>query len=93
MIAAASLQVSADQCGVNVSDVVKKCKDYVQRGAGRKAPSKDCCGVVKGADVNCACKSLLTPDIQAIIDMDSVVYVGRTCGVSFPAGMHCGREY
>ncbi|CAN1266382.1 hypothetical protein LINPERPRIM_LOCUS12538 [Linum perenne] len=78
------------QCGVNVSDVVAKCKDYVKKGAGRKAPSKECCGVVKGADVKCACKSLLTPDIQAIINMDNVVYVGRSCGLSFPAGMKCG---
>ncbi|CAN1751117.1 hypothetical protein LINPERHAP1_LOCUS4238 [Linum perenne] len=78
------------ECGVNTGDVINNCQTYVMKGGPKTAPSKQCCAAIKGADITCACKNILTPAIQNLIDMGHAVYVGRTCGLKIPAGMKCG---
>ncbi|CAI0412830.1 unnamed protein product [Linum tenue] len=77
-------------CGVNIPDVATDCKDYVWKGSEQQDPSPPCCKDIEGADVGCACKKLLTAEVQSLLDMNHVVYVGRKCGLSIPKGTKCG---
>ncbi|CAI0449947.1 unnamed protein product [Linum tenue] len=80
----------ARTCGVDVQGVAEECTDYVKKGSKQRDPSPQCCTAIGGADIGCACKKLLTPDVQSLLDMNNVVYVGRKCGISIPKGTKCG---
>ncbi|KAH7560689.1 hypothetical protein ACOSP7_017005 [Xanthoceras sorbifolium] len=81
-------QVSA-QCGVNFSQLVSQCSQYVTIPGPKIPPSEGCCTVLKPIDIPCACK-YVTPDIEKLVSMDKAVYVGRTCGLKIEPGTKCG---
>ncbi|CAL1362187.1 unnamed protein product [Linum trigynum] len=93
LLVVATLLVAAEaECGVDVGNVVSSCGQFVSKGGPKTPPSPQCCNALNGADVPCACKNLLTPTIQGLIDMNKAVFVGRSCGLSIPAGMKCGSK-
>ncbi|XP_010521543.1 PREDICTED: uncharacterized protein LOC104800444 [Tarenaya hassleriana] len=77
------------QCGLSLPDLVAKCEQFVMGGGPKVPPSAECCGAVKGANVPCVC-SLVTPSLEKLVNVEKVVYVARTCGLTVPAGMKCG---
>lgn len=79
------------QCHVNVHDLISKCSKYVKKSGPQKDPSKECCDVVKKIDLPCACKHV-TKDIEKIVSMKKVVYVGEFCGIKLRYGMKCGSK-
>ncbi|KAK8655163.1 hypothetical protein V6N13_107753 [Hibiscus sabdariffa] len=80
--------VSAD-CVTSIPSLVSKCSQYVKIPGPEVQPSMDCCDVVKSLDVPCICK-FVTPELQKLISMEKVVFVGRSCGLTVPPGMKCG---
>ncbi|KAJ1295872.1 hypothetical protein BS78_01G256200 [Paspalum vaginatum] len=62
------------------------CYNYVQEGRPTMRPSSNCCATLMGlTNVPCVC-DYLGSDID--VDLDKVLYVGRSCGVTIPRG--CG---
>ncbi|CAL1391057.1 unnamed protein product [Linum trigynum] len=90
LLAITTLGADARTCGVDVPGVADECTDYVKKGSKQRDPSPQCCTAIGGADINCACKKLLTPEVQSLLDMNNLVYVGRKCGISIPKGTKCG---
>ncbi|KAK2662842.1 hypothetical protein Ddye_001416 [Dipteronia dyeriana] len=82
-------QVSAQLCGVNLSQLGSQCSVYISISGPKTPPSEGCCSVVKTIDVPCAC-AFITPDVEKRISMDKAVYVGRTCGLKIESGTKCG---
>ncbi|KAK3205118.1 hypothetical protein Dsin_019164 [Dipteronia sinensis] len=81
--------VSAD-CEETITQLVLRCLQYVLPDPGQRAPSSQCCAVLKSADIPCLC-SHVTPDVEKIVSMKKVVYVARTCGAHIPQpGTKCG---
>lgn len=84
------LCVSAQSCG-DISGLVSKCLIFVTKLGPKIPPSPDCCGVLKGSDIPCACKHV-TKEIETFVSMEKVVYIAQTCGISVPHGMKCGSK-
>ncbi|ONK63316.1 uncharacterized protein A4U43_C07F13750 [Asparagus officinalis] len=80
----------AEQCEDQIEDLVSKCGQYVQWIASRpEDASRDCCAVVKRADVKCVCDHV-TEEVEMAIDMDKAVAVAAKCGRPIPPGTQCG---
>ncbi|XP_020223830.1 uncharacterized protein LOC109805941 [Cajanus cajan] len=78
------------QCGGAFSKIADSCGEYIKKGDSSKTqPSQDCCDVIKQIDLPCACK-YVNSTIEAMISMDKVVQVVRSCGVTIASGTHCG---
>ncbi|KAJ9139750.1 hypothetical protein P3X46_030454 [Hevea brasiliensis] len=82
-------QASAISCQKDVIGLATKCKDFVEKEGPIVKPSKDCCAVVKKANVPCVC-SLVTKQIEDLISMEKVFYVAKTCGKKVSPGTKCG---
>lgn len=83
-------KVSA-QCGGSFVDIEAQCSQFVHKTGPKTPPSLGCCQVVKTLNVNCVCR-FVTPQVEAMISMEKVVYVARTCGVTVRAGTQCGSK-
>ncbi|WVZ04248.1 hypothetical protein V8G54_025054 [Vigna mungo] len=77
------------QCGGSLPDLISQCQQYVQKTGPKIKPSAACCAVLKQFNVPCACK-LVTKEVASLVSIPKVVFVGRSCGLNLPAGMHCG---
>lgn len=83
-------KVSA-QCGGSFVDIEVQCSQFVHKTGPKTPPSLGCCQVVKTLNVNCVCR-FVTPQVEAMISMEKVVYVARTCGLTVRAGTQCGSK-
>ncbi|KAG6760987.1 hypothetical protein POTOM_034175 [Populus tomentosa] len=82
-------KVSA-QCGGSFFDIEARCSQFVHKTGPETPPSLGSCQVIKTLNVNCVCL-FVTPQVEAMISMEKVVYVARTCGVTVRAGTQCGK--
>ncbi|KAJ6984640.1 hypothetical protein NC653_022820 [Populus alba x Populus x berolinensis] len=83
-------KVSA-QCGGSLVDIEAQCSKFVHKTGPKTPPSLGCCQVIKTLNVNCVCL-FVTPQVEAMISMEKVVSVARTCGVTVRAGTQCGSK-
>ncbi|KAK8697592.1 hypothetical protein V6N13_113733 [Hibiscus sabdariffa] len=88
VIAATLCGVSAE-CVTSIPSLVSQCSQYVKITGPEVPPSKDCCDVVKILDVPCIC-NFVTPEVEKLISMEKVVFVGTSCGLTVKPGMKCG---
>ncbi|CAL5330651.1 unnamed protein product [Camellia sinensis] len=81
--------VVSGQCQGDLPGLMAQCPKYVGRTGPQVEPSKECCDVVKTADVACVCK-YITKEIEQIISMEKVVFVAQSCGKPLAHGSKCG---
>ncbi|ONK63482.1 uncharacterized protein A4U43_C07F15610 [Asparagus officinalis] len=82
-----------EQCDNQIEDLVSKCSKYVQWvGSNPQDVSKDCCAVVKRADVKCVCDHV-TEEVEMAVDMDKAVAVAAKCGRPISPGTQCGAYH
>ncbi|TVU16845.1 hypothetical protein EJB05_37002, partial [Eragrostis curvula] len=82
----------ADECGVDLADLIAKCQSYVRFPAEPKVPpSAECCGVVQSVDEPCLCAKV-TPLVEQWICMEKAVFVARYCGRPLQPGSYCGSN-
>ncbi|WCJ36838.1 Bifunctional inhibitor/lipid-transfer protein/seed storage 2S albumin superfamily protein [Euphorbia peplus] len=93
--------VSADQCVPKMAPLVKKCAKFVRKNGPKNPPDGSCCDALKAvedccvaqhkddAHVPCSCK-YVRREIEAIVSMEKVVYVARTCGLKIDSQAKCG---
>ncbi|KAL4303184.1 hypothetical protein GQ457_10G006350 [Hibiscus cannabinus] len=97
-LAVSVLVISATLCGVSaecvtsIPSLISQCSQYVKITGPQVPPSKDCCDVVKVVDVPCVC-NFVTPEVEKLISMEKVVFVGTSCGLTVKPGMKCGSTY
>lgn len=87
--------VSAESCGVNVSNLMSKCLWYAKKIGPQEPPSQGCCAEVKTLDVPCVCKFLTDGVVETISDFISTkkaVFVARSCGIYLSPGTQCGSK-
>ncbi|KAJ6905138.1 hypothetical protein NC652_023014 [Populus alba x Populus x berolinensis] len=82
-------KVSA-QCGGSLVNIEAQCSQLVHKTGPKTPPSLGCCQVIKTLNVNCVCL-FVTPQVEAMISMEKVVSVARTCGVTVRAGTQFGK--
>lgn len=83
---------SAQTCNADISSLMSQCQKYVKKSGPKMTPSPGCCAAVKPVDVPCAC-AYVTKDIEAMVSMEKVVFVARSCGVKLTPGTKCGSTY
>ncbi|XP_050386340.1 uncharacterized protein LOC126802711 [Argentina anserina] len=77
-------------CQGDMPGLITQCQAYVMRGSLLPPTgSQGCCAAVRTLDIPCACQHV-TRVIEGVVDMDKVVKVVRSCGISVPQGMKCG---
>ncbi|CAK7331150.1 unnamed protein product [Dovyalis caffra] len=81
-------KVSA-QCGGSIVDIETQCYQFVKKEGERIPPSPGCCQAVTKLNIPCVCE-FVTPTVEAMVSMEKVVYVARTCGITIQPGMKCG---
>ncbi|XVF47292.1 hypothetical protein PTKIN_Ptkin03bG0098200 [Pterospermum kingtungense] len=79
------------QCEASIPSLISQCLEYVKVSGPEVAPSQDCCNVITHVDIACLCK-LVTPDVEKLVSMEKVVFVGRSCGLKIQPGMKCGSK-
>ncbi|GLT43178.1 hypothetical protein SLA2020_171480 [Shorea laevis] len=70
------------------------CSYFVLKSGPKIPPSQECCNIVKNINVPCFCKDTMPYLLPTFkwkhIDMDKMVYVARSCGLSIRPGVNCG---
>ena len=79
------------QCETSLLSLIAQCSQYVEVSGPKVPPSQGCCNVVTKLDIPCLCK-LVTPDVEKLVSMEKVVFVGRSCGLTLQPGMKCGSK-
>ncbi|URE41678.1 Protease inhibitor seed storage lipid transfer protein [Musa troglodytarum] len=72
-------------------DLVSQCSHCVALGKPVDIPTKQCCKVVKKADLSCACKKI-TASRRKKIDVKKLVLVASYCGKRLRHGTQCGSK-
>ena len=84
--------VLAQVCQGDIGSLITQCEAYVMKGSLLPPTgSQGCCAAIKTIDIPCACQHV-TKAIEGLVDMDRVVKVVRSCGISVPQGMQCGSK-
>lgn len=96
LIIAASLAftdhgVSA-QCETSIPSLISYCSEYVRVSGPKVPPSQECCNVITHLDMPCLCQ-FVTPDVEKLVSMEKVMFVGRSCGLNIQPGMKCGSKF
>ncbi|KDP35266.1 hypothetical protein JCGZ_09425 [Jatropha curcas] len=82
----------SDNCDDNkLKEAGVQCFQYVKISGPKIPPSKECCDVLKNADMNCICKHV-TPEVEKMVSVEKIVYVAQTCGLAFSPGTKCGSH-
>ncbi|KAL6853506.1 hypothetical protein ACP4OV_019535 [Aristida adscensionis] len=83
------VQGDAD-CDSQVKELTDKCRKFVTWPANPKVtPSDECCAVVQKIDLPCAC-SKVDKEMEKIVCMEKVVYVGDYCKRPLKLDTKCG---
>ncbi|KAL8160995.1 hypothetical protein V2J09_012484 [Rumex salicifolius] len=75
-------------------ELMEKCGKYVQKtkpSSGGK-PSDECCKVLRGMDIPCACK-YVTKSMESFVSPAKAIGVARQCGVTVNSGTKCGSKF
>ncbi|KAF8751334.1 hypothetical protein HU200_012217 [Digitaria exilis] len=84
--------IQAEECGNDLQDLARECKQYVMNPPNPKTPpSKACCDVVKKVNIPCMC-SKVTKETEHMVCMEKVVYVAHECKRPFAHGYKCGSK-
>ncbi|KAK8345327.1 hypothetical protein V6Z12_A07G140600 [Gossypium hirsutum] len=77
------------QCETSIPKLISQCGQYVEGSGPETTPSKACCDVITSLDIPCMCK-YVTPDVEKLVNMEKVVFVAKSCGLTLQPGMKCG---
>ncbi|KAH7511331.1 hypothetical protein FEM48_ZijujUnG0023900 [Ziziphus jujuba var. spinosa] len=77
------------QCEASIPSLIAECQQYVSKTGPKIRPSAGCCSVVKDLDIPCVCK-MVTKEVERLVSMEKVVFVGRSCGLKIAKGTKCG---
>ncbi|XP_015873782.3 uncharacterized protein LOC107410818 [Ziziphus jujuba] len=77
------------QCEASIPSLIAECQQYVSKTGPKIQPSAGCCSVVKDLDIPCVCK-MVTKEVERLVSMEKVVFVGRSCGLKIAKGTKCG---
>ncbi|RRT59754.1 hypothetical protein B296_00043709, partial [Ensete ventricosum] len=72
-------------------DLISQCSRFVETGKPVDVPTKQCCKVIKKADLRCVCKKT-TAARRKKINVKKLVLVASYCGKRLRHGTHCGSK-
>ncbi|KAL2898295.1 putative non-specific lipid-transfer protein [Bienertia sinuspersici] len=64
----------------------------MQKVGTKSAPSAQCCGVARNANLGCLCK-YVTNGVQKFVSIDKAVYIAQYCGLPFQHGAKCENKF
>ncbi|ERN05098.1 hypothetical protein AMTR_s00053p00148710 [Amborella trichopoda] len=78
-------------CQNDLQALMTSCLPYVTKTGPQIPPSAACCSAVVVANMPCVC-NYVTKEVEALIDIQKVIFVAQSCKRPLPSGTKCGSK-